>query len=68
MAAVYDYLEEKHGSLPANEQSLRNYIHYLIQTDRLKLEERLRTYTQVPEYYNYSDRNFLENSDIFYYH
>lgn len=49
MAAVYDYLEEKHGSLPANEQSLRNYIHYLIQTDKLKLDERLRTYTQVPE-------------------
>jgi len=49
MASVYDYLEERYGPLPANEQSLRNYIHYLIQTDRLKLEERLRTYTQVPE-------------------
>lgn len=43
MASVYDYLEEKHGPLPAKEQSLRNYIHYLVQTDRLRLEERLRT-------------------------
>jgi hypothetical protein len=49
MASVHDYLEEKHGPLPANEQSLRNYIHYLILTDKLKLDEGLRTYTQVPE-------------------
>ncbi len=36
MSAVYDYLEEKYGKLPANEQSLRNYINYLIQTDKLR--------------------------------
>ena len=26
VASVYDYLDEKYGELPANEQSLRNYI------------------------------------------
>ena len=30
VASVYAYLEEKYGILPANEQSLRNYIGYLI--------------------------------------
>jgi transposase len=49
MSAVYDYLEERHGSLPCNEQTLRNYINYLIQTDKLRLEERLRSYSKVPE-------------------
>jgi transposase len=49
MSAVYDYLEERYGGLPANEQTFRNYIHYLIQTDKLQLEERLRRYTKVPE-------------------
>ena len=39
MSSVYDYLEERHGSLPGNEQTLRNYIYYLIQTDKLRLEE-----------------------------
>ena len=49
MSAVYDYLEERYGELPANEQTLRNYISYLIQTDKLRLDERLRIYTKVPE-------------------
>ena len=49
MSSVYDYLEERYGALPGNEQSLRNYIGYLIQTDKLRLDERLRTYTKVPE-------------------
>ena len=49
MSSVYDYLEERYGALPANEQTLRNYINYLIQTDKLRLDERLRTYTKVPE-------------------
>ncbi|GAH79280.1 unnamed protein product [marine sediment metagenome] len=31
MSAVYDYLEEKYGTLAGNEQTLRNYIGYLIQ-------------------------------------
>lgn len=49
MAAVYDYLEERHGPLPANEQTLRNYIQYLIQTGTLQLEESIRMYMKVPE-------------------
>lgn len=49
MSAVYDYLEERYGSLPGNEQTLRNYIHYLIRTDKLKLNESIRIYSRVPE-------------------
>jgi len=49
MSSVYDYLEERHGALPGNEQPLRNYISYLIQTDKLRLNEKIRTYTKVPE-------------------
>ena len=49
MAAVYDYLEERYGVLPANEQTLRNYIDYLIQTDKLRLAEKIRLYRKVPE-------------------
>lgn len=49
VASVYDYLEEKYGALPANEQSLRNFIGYLIGTDGLRLDETARLYTKVPE-------------------
>ena len=49
MSAVYDYLEEKHGCLPCNEKSLRNFISYLVETGMLKLDEALRTYSRVPE-------------------
>ncbi|HUV07401.1 MAG TPA: DDE-type integrase/transposase/recombinase [Spirochaetia bacterium] len=49
VASVYDYLEEKYGALPANEQSLRHYIGYLIQTESLRLDESARLYTKVPE-------------------
>ena len=49
MSSVYDYLEEKYGSLPVNEQTIRNYIHYLMSTNKLKLNESLRTYTKVPQ-------------------
>jgi len=49
MSAVYDYLEEKYGPLAANEQTLRNYIDYLIKTDKLRLNEKIRLYTRVPE-------------------
>ncbi len=49
MSSVYDYLEERCGQLPANEQTLRNYISYLIQTDKLRLNEKLRTYAKVPQ-------------------
>jgi len=49
MSAVYDYLEEKYGTLSGNEQTLRNYIGYLIATDKLRLNEKIRLYTKVPE-------------------
>lgn len=49
MSAVYDYLEEKHGSLPCNEKTLRNFIKYLLDVGKLKLNETLRTYSKVPE-------------------
>jgi len=49
VSSVYDYLEEKRGLLPGNEQTLRNYIAYLIQTDSLRLDENVRLYTKVPE-------------------
>ena len=49
VSSVYDYLEERYGALPANEQSLRNYIGYLIQTDGLHLDQTARLYTKVPE-------------------
>ena len=49
MSSVYDYLEERYGTLPGNEQTLRNYISYLIQADKMRLDEKIRTYTKVPE-------------------
>jgi len=49
MSAVYDYLEEKYGTIAASEQTLRNYIGYLITTDKLRLKEKIRLYTKVPE-------------------
>jgi len=49
VSSVYDYLEERYGALAGNEQTLRNYISYFIQTDKLRLNEKIRTYTKVPE-------------------
>jgi transposase len=49
MASVYDYLEERLGALPANEQSLRNYIGYLVRMEALRFEETGRLYSKVPE-------------------
>jgi len=49
VSSIYDYLEEKRGVLPGNEQTLRNYIGYLLQTDSLRLEENVRLYSKVPE-------------------
>ena len=49
MSAVYDYLEERYGSLPCNEKTLRNYINYLIFTSKLKLDDKLRIYSKVPD-------------------
>ena len=48
VSSVYDYLEEKYGSLPANEQTLRNYISYLVRTESLRLDGNMRIYTKVP--------------------
>jgi len=49
LSAVYDYLEETRGTLPGNENSLRNYVRYLQETGVLVLSERMRYYTKVPE-------------------
>jgi hypothetical protein len=49
VSSVYDYLEERYGALPANEQSLRNFIGYLIRTEGLRLDQGARFYTKVPE-------------------
>jgi len=49
MAAVYDYLEERFGPLPGNEQTLRNSIQYLRKTGTLQLQEHQRIYTPVPD-------------------
>jgi len=49
MSAVYDYLEEKYGTLLGSEQTLRNYIGYLIKTEKLRLKEKIRLYTKVPQ-------------------
>jgi hypothetical protein len=49
VASVFDYMEEKQGHLPASENSLRNFVHYLVETGELKFSKSKRTYTQVPE-------------------
>jgi transposase len=49
VSAVYDYLEEMRGKLPANENSLRNYIRYMEETGELVISTRRRYYSMVPE-------------------
>lgn len=49
VSSVYDYLEEKYGALPGNEQTLRNYVAYLIETENLRLADGVRLYGKVPE-------------------
>lgn len=49
MSSVYDFLEERYGKLPSTEKTLRNYIDYLVRLDKLRLNENMRTYTQVPD-------------------
>jgi hypothetical protein len=41
MCALYDYLEEKYGTLPCNEKTLRNYIGYLLKSGKLILNEEI---------------------------
>jgi len=48
MAAVFDYLEEKHGALPCAEKSLRNYVKSLVQKGELILKENVRLFSKVP--------------------
>ncbi len=48
MAAVYDYLEERYGILPGNEQTLRNFIRYLNRSNKLQFQQSARIYQQVP--------------------
>ncbi len=49
MSAVYDYLLEVKGKLPANENTMRNFVHYLIESGQLTLNEKRRYYTKVPD-------------------
>ena len=49
MAAVYDYLEERYGLLPGNEQTLRNFIRYLNRSNKLQFHQSARIYQKVPE-------------------
>ena len=48
-SAVYDYLEEKLGSLPGTERSFRSYISFLVETEQLKLNGNKRIYSPVAE-------------------
>lgn len=49
MSSVFDYLEELQGTLPGTEKTLRNYIHYLHETNQLELQSKQRFYQQVEE-------------------
>ncbi|MBU1077337.1 MAG: DDE-type integrase/transposase/recombinase [Spirochaetes bacterium] len=49
VAAIHDYLLELKGEVPAKENTLRNYIHYLVETGQLSLNKKSRYYTQVPD-------------------
>jgi len=49
VSSVYDYLEERYGSLPGKEQTLRNYIAHLLQTESLRLDDAVRLYSKVPQ-------------------
>jgi len=49
-SAVYDYLEEKLGSLPGTERSFRSYISFLVETEQLKLNGNKRIYSPVAEF------------------
>ncbi|MEA3420586.1 MAG: DDE-type integrase/transposase/recombinase [Acidobacteriota bacterium] len=49
MSAVYDYLEERYGQLPWTEKTFRNYVNYLIEIEKLSLDENIRIYMKVPE-------------------
>jgi hypothetical protein len=48
-SSVFDVLEERHGSLPASERTLRNYITYLNECGGLDTGGSVRVYQKVPE-------------------
>lgn len=48
-SSVFDVLEERYGSLPASERTLRNYITYLSESGGLDTGEAVRIYQKVPE-------------------
>ena len=48
-SVVYDYIEEKLGSLPGTERNFRNYINILIETEQLKFNGNKRIYYPVVE-------------------
>jgi transposase len=48
-AAVYDFLEEKHGELPGTERTFRNFVDYLLDTGKINPESNKRHYLPVPE-------------------
>jgi len=49
ISAIFDYLEEGQEQLPGNEQTLRNYIRYLIDMNELKFNGKQRIYKKVDE-------------------
>ena len=49
MAAVYDYLTERHGEVPYTEKTLRNYIGYLKENGTLVFRDRTRMFQKVPK-------------------
>ncbi|MDH3575931.1 MAG: IS21 family transposase [Desulfobacteraceae bacterium] len=48
MTSVFDYIEEKHGTMPCTEKSFRNFINSLIKKGTLVLKENVRLFDQVP--------------------
>ena len=50
-SAVYDYLEEKLGSLPGTERSFRSYISFLLETEQLKLNGNCLCYSKTAPLY-----------------
>lgn len=49
MAAVHDYLTEHYELPPCTEKTVRNYITFLIEKEKLSLKTQVRMYEKVPE-------------------
>jgi len=48
-SSIYDYLEEKYGKLPATEKTLRNYVRYLKNNNKVEIVNSSRIYKKVPQ-------------------